>query len=104
MHRTVLALAALPLMAAPAAAAPGSIEFCTQISEVAYSAMKVRQDGVPLHIAANHVASTLDGADLDLALGMFELAYAEPLYSSDEYKARAMSEFASGFFRICRED
>lgn len=97
------AFAAALAVAAPAAAAPKSIEFCTGMGEIAQIIMETRQIGAPLHVVANDLGGRLDGAELDLALALTEAAYNEPLYSSDEYKQRAAFEFASDVFRLCRE-
>lgn len=102
--KPTLAFAAVALLASPAAAAPGSIEFCTGMGEIAQLVMETRQIGAPLHAVANDLGGRLDGAELDLALALTEAAYNEPLYSSDEYKQRAAFEFASDVFRLCRED
>lgn len=102
--KPTLAFAAALAFAAPAAAAPKSIEFCTGMGEIAQIIMETRQIGAPLHAVANDLGGRLDGAELDLALALTEAAYGEPLYSSDEYKQRAAHEFASDVFRLCRED
>ena len=102
--KPTLAFAALALLAAPAAAEPGSIETCTSMSETAQVAMQVRQSGLPIYSVMNQLAGSLDGTDLQFAILMMEAAYEEPLYSSDEYKVRAANEFASDVFRLCRED
>lgn len=104
MHRTALTLAALALLASPAAADPGSIATCTSLSEAAQSAMLVRQIGLPIYSVMNQLAGSLDGNDLQLAILMMEAAYEHPLFSSDEYKVQAANEFASAMFRACRED
>ena len=104
MNCIVIILTAVLAFATPAAAEPGSIEFCTGMGEIAQLVMETRQIGAPLHVVANDLGGRLDGAELDLALALTEAAYDEPLYSSDEYKQRAAFEFASDVFRLCRED
>ena len=94
-------LAACLALAGPAAS--GSIADCTLVSEIAQTAMDVRQMGVPIHEAMNHVADNLDGSDLDFAIALFEAAYAEPLYFSEPAKASASSEFAGTIYLMCRE-
>lgn len=99
---TRLSLALALLIAAPAAAQDKSIDFCVEASKLAETAMTVRQTGQPIHGVLSELGNALSGDDLNLATGLIELAYMEPLYSTAEYKARAASEFASTFFRACR--
>lgn len=101
--KSALAFTAAALLASPAAAEPGSIEFCSMVSEIAQNVMVARQDGLPMHLFANHLGSSLDGADLTFGLALMEAAYDEPLYSSDAYKVSAANEFANEMFRICRD-
>lgn len=103
MHRALPLIAALAF-ASPAAAAPGTLSDCTALSQAAHTAMQTRQTGVTMHEVAGALSSSLDGTDLALALAIFEAAYAEPLFSTEEYKVQAANEFASSVYLMCRED
>lgn len=93
---------ALFALAGPASA-DSSIEFCTTVSETAYSAMVLRQTNTPLHEVIGMLSTELSGVELTAAVGMMELAYAQPAFSTADYQEQASADFANMAFRVCRE-
>ena len=103
MHNLTLTAALIAGIASPALAG-GTIEFCTEVGEMAHSTMMIRQSGMPLHTVAGLLADELDGDPLEIALGLMQIAYEEPLFSMPDNKAEAAAEFSSALFVACRSE
>ena len=102
MKHTLIAAAALSMLVTPALA-DSKVEECTLMAEMAKSAMELRQTGADLPTVVGALSQDLDGGALSMAIEIMQIAYSEPLYSSDQAKERAANEFSSGVFLACME-
>ena len=68
---------------------------CEEIEALASSIMTARQSGVPL----KQVIAIADGQDYIKRVAM--VAYGITNYSTDEYKTKAIEEFADEVYLIC---
>lgn len=100
--KSVLIAAAISMLAAPAMA-DNKVANCTGIASMAKSAMELRQTGADLPGLIGEISKELDGADLTVAIEVLQLAYSEPLYSSERAKQGAANEFSSKMFLACME-
>ena len=103
MKRALIAAAALSTLAAPAMA-ENKVERCTAMASAARSAMNVRQTGADLPSIVVELTKALDGNDLAAAIGLMNIAYGEPLYSTERAKETAANEFSSLMFVVCMEE
>lgn len=71
---------------------------CNQLSTAAEYVMEQRQKGA----AMREMMSVLP--DNDMYREMVNLAYDEPLYTTDEYIQRAITEFGNDTYQFCQED
>jgi len=70
-------------------------DLCTTASLLAERVMTERQSGA-------RVADVMDrGKENELYRTMVKQAFSEPLYRSVEYRQRAVSEFANGWYLDC---
>ncbi len=85
-------LALLLALSFNVAAAP---EQCLTDSEMAYTIMSARQNGVPM-------AKVLMIVESDPVYRQYVMmAYDTPLYSSEEFKERTKREFENSAYRLC---
>ena len=103
MNRALIVAAALSMLAAPAMA-ENKVERCTAMASAARSAMNVRQTGADLPSIVAELSKALDGNDLAAAIGLMNIAYGEPLYSTERAKETAANEFSSMAFVVCMEE
>ena len=102
MKLTLTAAAALSMMVT-SALADSKVAECTLSASLAKSAMELRQTGTDLPTVVGALSQDLDGGGLSMAIEIMQIAYSEPLYSSDQAKERAANEFSSGVFLVCME-
>ena len=88
------ALILMALLAAPA----GANEFCGNLADAAGSIMDARQKGVPMH-KLMPIINENEARDI-MKLIVVE-AYESPIYSSDKYKDRAISEMSNRVYLTC---
>jgi len=67
---------------------------CKQIESMAGVVMKARQYNVP-------ASKMMEMAENELRVSMIEESFKEPLFSSDEYKQKAIQGFASKYYMEC---
>lgn len=67
---------------------------CKQIESMASVVMKARQYNVP-------ASKMMELAENELRVAMIEEAFSEPLYSSEEYKQKAIQGFANKYYMQC---
>lgn len=102
MKHALIAAAAISALAAPAMA-DSKVDNCTGVASMAKSAMELRQTGADLPGLIGDLSKELDGADLAVAIEVLQIAYSEPLYSSERAKQGAANEFSSKMFLACME-
>lgn len=97
-----LALFALVFVSASASASETENEgICTSVSELAGSIMGARQSGASMSEMYDVANRTGDEAMADMQKNMILLAFDKPSYSTQEYRERAKTEFASRMFGLC---
>ena len=72
-------------------------EYCKEVYEIAVSVMNLRQSGVSMP----DLMGWADGDDLSTL--MVETAFETPLYSTDEFKERAIASYSEMFYKACRK-
>lgn len=102
MKYALIAAAALSMLAAPAMA-DNKVDECTAIAAVGKLSMEMRQTGAALPTVVGALSKELDGEKLAVAVEVLQLAYSEPLYSTDRAKQEAANEFSSKMFLACME-
>lgn len=102
MKTALIAAAAISAFAAPALA-DNKVDNCTGIAAMAKSAMELRQTGADLPELIIDLSKELDGAELAVAIKVLQIAYSEPLYSTERAKQGAANEFSSKMFMACME-
>ena len=73
-------------------------EYCKEVYEIAVSVMNLRQSGVSMP----DLMGWADGDDLSTL--MVETAFETPLYSTDEFKERAVASYSEMFYKACRKN
>ena len=93
---TTLITAALSFNLAAEESKPNDIgEICGSYSELASSVMTARQNNTPI----NTVYKIADGNSLMIAI--IKEAYAQPLFSTDDYKSNIIVSFSNDVFLAC---
>lgn len=94
MKKTVLCFL---LLLAPAIAMADDVEVCSEFADSAKMIMELRQQGVDLSEVMKRKAIK----DFELGRKIVLLAWGQPLYSTEEYKVRAVMQFKNEVFRQC---
>lgn len=102
MKSVLITAVAFAALVTPALA-DSKVANCTGVASMAKSAMELRQTGADLPALIGALSKELDGADLAVAIEVLQIAYSEPLYSSERAKQGAANEFSSKMFLACME-
>ena len=73
-------------------------EYCKEVYETAVIVMNLRQSGVSMP----DLMGWTDGDELSTL--MVETAFETPLYSTDEFKERAIASYSEVFYKACRKN
>ena len=95
MKKLILAIALLTSTAVIAEEKTTSLETCQTISELAGSVMEVRQSGASMV----EVYKSMSGNEL--AIDMVVMAYDQPKFSTDKYRAESITSFSDQWFTVC---
>lgn len=77
-------------------------EFCLTQLELAETIMKARQAGVSIKDVLNFNKETSKEVKEHLTI-LTEYAYTKPRFSTEEYKRKAIVEFGTEIYNICRK-
>lgn len=77
-----------------------ALAFCKDFERAAEKIMTARQDGMAMS-EMMEAASEMEEAYSDIAKTMVVEAYSKPLYRTEDFKRRAISEFANDSYLVC---
>jgi hypothetical protein len=97
---TYLVIATLALLCKPAYAQESNLEKCRSLAGAAESVMRNRQGGVDV-VEMYEIAQKADPSVSAMMTEIVTMAYEQPKYSGEEYKAQAISEFKSKMMTQC---
>lgn len=104
MKKLILSIAlSVGILAVPAAAQKPSVDaFCTKLSEVSFSAIKMRQSGVPVYRTRQILHNVLHDPNLiRLVDAIVAEAYTLPKLHTDSSIGRQAAEFANVVYYQC---
>lgn len=77
-------------------------EFCADQSELASSIMKLRQMGVPVSKMMKAANTSSDPQLRNVLVSYTELAYERVRYSTKEYQHKAVVDFGTEVYNMCK--
>ncbi len=81
-----------------------SIEDCEGAAKVGRIIMDARQSGTPAREVMSVMSvSEMEGPARKVMTSVILLAYEEPIYSTEQYKQQAITEFENGIYIGCLE-
>lgn len=74
---------------------------CDDIAEITKSVMQLRQTNAPIQDAMKLANGSFTGVNRIVVKGLTIDAYSHPLYSTDEYKQREITEYSNNKYVGC---
>lgn len=74
---------------------------CDDIADITRSVMQLRQANAPIQDAMRLADSSFTGVNRIVVKGLTIDAYSRPLYSTDEYKKREITEYSNNKYVGC---